>query len=92
MLSANIAFVSLALFNMIRLPLYSSSVFATFAVQTKVALKRITEFLILPELDTDQIEHSPSTGLSVSLHSVNLNWTNDPSDITLKNINLKVSS
>lgn len=91
-LSANIAFVSLALFNMIRLPLYSSSIFATFAVQTKIALKRITEFLILQELDTNQIEHCPSSGLSVSLQSVNLNWTNDPKDITLKNINLQVSS
>lgn len=90
-LSANIAFVSLALFNMIRLPLYSSAIFATNVVQTKIALKRITEFLILEELDTSQIEHNPIRGLAVNLKDANLNWTNDPNDITLKNINLEVS-
>ncbi len=89
-LSPNIAFVSLSLFNMVRLPLYASSFIATSAVQTKVGLRRITEFLILEELDTSQVEHNAVDGESITLQNASLNWTDDPNEITLRKINLRV--
>lgn len=56
-LTPQIAFVALNLFNIIRFPLVMLPDLVSNLVQTKVAIHRINKFLNSEELDADSIEH-----------------------------------
>ena len=54
-------------------------------------MKRITNFLILEEIDNEQIERNVITGEAVHFDNVSFGWTEDESEVTLKNLKLKVN-
>lgn len=61
-LTPQIAFVALNLFNIIRFPLILLPDLITNLIQTKVAINRINKFLNSEELDEDSIEHYDKEG------------------------------
>lgn len=56
-LTPQIAFVALNLFNIIRFPLIMLPDLVSHFVEARVSVKRINKFLNSDELDTDSIEH-----------------------------------
>lgn len=56
-LTPQIAFVALNLFNIIRFPLVMLPDLVSNFVETKVSVNRINKFLNSEELDADSIEH-----------------------------------
>lgn len=56
-LTPQIAFVALNLFNIIRFPLVMLPDLVSNFVETKVSVQRINKFLNSEELDADSIEH-----------------------------------
>ncbi|KAJ6639011.1 Multidrug resistance-associated protein 1, partial [Pseudolycoriella hygida] len=61
-LTPQIAFVSLNLFNIIRFPLVLLPDLVSNLIQTRVSITRIDKFLNSDELDEDSIEHSDEKG------------------------------
>lgn len=56
-LTPQIAFVALNLFNIIRFPLVLLPDLVSNLIQTRVSINRINKFLNSDELDADSIEH-----------------------------------
>jgi ATP-binding cassette subfamily C (CFTR/MRP) protein 1 len=93
-LSADIAFTSLALFNLLRFPLNMAPNVINNIIQSSVSLKRIEKYLLDEELDPiavirghDTIESDEDT--SIQIQDGTFFWKDADEDI-LKNINLKV--
>ncbi|XP_023687022.1 ATP-binding cassette sub-family C member 3 isoform X2 [Paramormyrops kingsleyae] len=89
-LDAEKAFVSLALFNILRFPLNMLPQVISSVVQASVSLKRIQHFLSHDELDLDSVDRKNTTaGFAVTVVNGKFSWAkNDPT--TLHNINLMV--
>uniref|UniRef100_A0A8D0L527 Multidrug resistance-associated protein 1 n=1 Tax=Sphenodon punctatus TaxID=8508 RepID=A0A8D0L527_SPHPU len=91
-LDAQKAFVSLALFNILRFPLNILPMVISSIVQASVSLKRLRVFLSHEELDPDNIIRGSikdSDGSSISIKNATFSWSrSDPP--TLKNINFAV--
>lgn len=51
--------------------------------KTRIALKRITNFLVLDEMDEDQISKENIEGEVVSFKNVDVGWSTDRNDIVL---------
>ncbi|CAL1540417.1 unnamed protein product, partial [Lymnaea stagnalis] len=92
-LDAEKAFVSLALFNILRFPLSMVPNVITNIVQANVSLKRIQNFLNHPELDPYCIDKQDTEGQlfivgSFLLEDASFSW--EEGNITLTDINMKV--
>ncbi|XP_030629091.1 canalicular multispecific organic anion transporter 2 [Chanos chanos] len=89
-LDAEKAFVSLALFNILRFPLNMLPQVISSIVQAGVSLKRIQSFLCHDELDPDSIDRKPTASeYAVTVVNGKFSWAKeDPA--TLHNINVMV--
>nr|XP_028561207.1 multidrug resistance-associated protein 1-like isoform X1 [Podarcis muralis] len=91
-LDAQKAFVSLALFNILRFPLNILPMVISSIVQASVSLKRLRVFLSHEELDPDSIVRGSikdSDGNSIIVKSATFSWSrNDPP--SLNNISLAI--
>ncbi|XP_044159893.1 multidrug resistance-associated protein 1-like isoform X2 [Bufo gargarizans] len=90
-LDAEKAFVSLALFNILRFPLNMLPMVISGMVQTSVSLKRLRVFLSHEELETDSIIREPqrSSDGCIDMKNATFSWSkNDPS--SLKEINITI--
>ncbi|XP_048869139.1 ATP-binding cassette sub-family C member 3 isoform X2 [Brienomyrus brachyistius] len=89
-LDAEKAFVSLALFNILRFPLNMLPQVISSVVQASVSLKRIQNFLSHDELDLNSVDRKNTTaGFAVTVVNGKFSWAkNDPA--TLHNMNLMV--
>ncbi|XP_069566366.1 multidrug resistance-associated protein 1 [Brachyistius frenatus] len=90
-LDAQKAFVSLALFNILRFPLNMLPMVISSMVQASVSLKRLRVFLSHEELQEDSVEHKAVSGSS---HSITIedgvfSWSRNESP-TLKRLNVSV--
>nr|XP_043873402.1 multidrug resistance-associated protein 1 isoform X1 [Solea senegalensis] len=88
-LDAQKAFVSLALFNILRFPLNMLPMVISSMVQASVSLKRLRVFLSHEELQEDSVEHKALAG---SPHSISIvdgvfSWSSTESP-TLKRLNV----
>ncbi|XP_042361797.1 multidrug resistance-associated protein 1 isoform X2 [Plectropomus leopardus] len=88
-LDAQKAFVSLALFNILRFPLNMLPMVISSMVQASVSLKRLRVFLSHEELQEDSVEHKTAAG---SPHSISIvdgvfSWSRAESP-TLKRLNV----
>ncbi|EJY57511.1 AAEL017209-PA [Aedes aegypti] len=81
------AFVSLALFNILRFPLAMFPMMITFAMQAWVSVQRINKFMNSEELDPTNVTHNRSED-ALSIKDGTFSW-GDETPI-LKNINLAV--
>ena len=93
-LDANTAFVSLSLFNLLRVPLNVLPVLIVTMVQCEVSLKRINQFINADELSPNAVKHDPNYEDAVTIEKGTFSWdkeTNeDEHQITLQDINLRV--
>ncbi|XP_045932388.1 multidrug resistance-associated protein 1 isoform X1 [Micropterus dolomieu] len=88
-LDAQKAFVSLALFNILRFPLNMLPMVISSMVQASVSLKRLRVFLSHEELQEDSVEHKAVAGSSYSISIVDgvFCWSKTESP-TLKKLNV----
>ncbi|XP_069503215.1 multidrug resistance-associated protein 1 isoform X1 [Ambystoma mexicanum] len=90
-LDAEKAFVSLALFNILRFPLNMLPMVISSMVQASVSLKRLRVFLSHEELETDSIVRGPVKGSdgSITVKDATFSWSrSDPA--SLKEINVTI--
>ncbi|KAI5627349.1 canalicular multispecific organic anion transporter 2 isoform X3 [Silurus asotus] len=89
-LDADKAFVSLALFNILRFPLNMLPQVISSVLQASVSLKRIQQFLSHDELDPDSVDKKPAASeYAVTVVNGKFSWAKkDPP--TLQNINVMV--
>uniref|UniRef100_A0A182J6S8 ABC-type glutathione-S-conjugate transporter n=1 Tax=Anopheles atroparvus TaxID=41427 RepID=A0A182J6S8_ANOAO len=81
------AFVSLALFNIMRFPLGMFPMVVTFSMQAWVSVKRINKFLNSAELDPSNVTHEKSDE-ALTIKDGTFSWGEETP--TLKNINLSL--
>uniref|UniRef100_A0AAG5CWJ4 ABC-type glutathione-S-conjugate transporter n=2 Tax=Anopheles atroparvus TaxID=41427 RepID=A0AAG5CWJ4_ANOAO len=81
------AFVSLALFNILRFPLGMLPMMVTFSMQAWVSVKRIDKFLNSAELDPSNVTHEKSDE-ALTIKDGTFSWGEETP--TLKNINLSL--
>ncbi|TRY93220.1 hypothetical protein DNTS_014361 [Danionella cerebrum] len=88
-LDAQKAFVSLALFNILRFPLNMLPMLISSMVQASVSMKRLRVFLSHEELDDDNVERPAIAGSSESIRITEgvFSWSKDDPP-TLKRINV----
>ncbi|XP_055543163.1 multidrug resistance-associated protein 1-like [Wyeomyia smithii] len=82
------AFVSLALFNVLRFPLALFPMMITFAMQAWVSIKRINKFMNSEEIDPNNVTNNRSEN-ALLIKDGTFSWGDETP--TLKNINLAVS-
>ncbi|XP_063327094.1 multidrug resistance-associated protein 1 [Pelmatolapia mariae] len=90
-LDAQKAFVSLALFNILRFPLNMLPMVISSMVQASVSLKRLRVFLSHEELQVDSVEHKAAEGSqhSISVTDGAFTWSRTESP-TLKRLNINI--
>ncbi|XP_063562335.1 ATP-binding cassette sub-family C member 3 isoform X2 [Gorilla gorilla gorilla] len=77
-LDAEKAFVSVSLFNILRLPLNMLPQLISNLTQASVSLKRIQQFLSQEELDPQSVERKTiSPGYAITIHSGTFTWAQD---------------
>ncbi|XP_055597196.1 multidrug resistance-associated protein 1-like isoform X2 [Uranotaenia lowii] len=82
------AFVSLALFNILRFPLAMFPMMITFAMQAWVSIKRINKFMNSEELDPSNVTNNRSEN-ALAINDGTFTWGEEQP--TLKNINLTLA-
>ncbi|XP_058815258.1 multidrug resistance-associated protein 1 isoform X5 [Topomyia yanbarensis] len=87
-LNATTAFVSLALFNILRFPLSMLPMLISNLVQTSVSVKRINKFLNQEELDPDNVQHDEKESCPLVIENGVFSWGGE--ETTLKNVNMKI--
>ncbi|XP_050957855.1 multidrug resistance-associated protein 1 isoform X2 [Labeo rohita] len=90
-LDAQKAFVSLALFNILRFPLNMLPMVISSMVQASVSMKRLRVFLSHEELDEDNVERPAISASPDTIRIVDgaFSWSKDDSP-TLKRINVRI--
>ncbi|CAL1297888.1 unnamed protein product [Larinioides sclopetarius] len=88
-LDANKAFVSLSLFNILRVPTALLPMIITFTAMFVVSLKRINRYLQGDEIDLDIIKHDPSEKDPVVIENGTFSWTKEDAP-ALTNLNFRV--
>ncbi|XP_037043484.1 multidrug resistance-associated protein 1-like [Bradysia coprophila] len=89
-LTPEIAFVSLNLFNIIRLPLVSLADLLPKLTQTRVSITRINKFLNREELDPSNVDHFKDEDYPLLIEDGTFSW-NDQEEI-LSSISMRVES
>ncbi|KAM4844750.1 ATP-binding cassette sub-family C member 3 [Thomomys bottae] len=89
-LDAEKAFVSVSLFNILKLPLNFFPTLISSLTQTSVSLKRIQNFLSQDELDSQCVEKKNiSPGYAITIHSGTFTWAQDLPP-TLHSLNIQI--
>uniref|UniRef100_A0A1A7YK11 ATP-binding cassette, sub-family C (CFTR/MRP), member 2 n=2 Tax=Iconisemion striatum TaxID=60296 RepID=A0A1A7YK11_9TELE len=88
-LTAEKAFTSISLFNILRFPLAMLPMLIASIVQTSVSKKRLEKFLGGDELESDHVRHDPSFNSAVSICDGSFAWERDAEPF-LKNVSLDI--
>uniref|UniRef100_A0A8C4ETT2 Canalicular multispecific organic anion transporter 1 n=1 Tax=Dicentrarchus labrax TaxID=13489 RepID=A0A8C4ETT2_DICLA len=88
-LTAEKAFTSISLFNILRFPLAMLPMLIAAMVQTTVSRKRLEKFLGGEDLDSDIVRHDPSFNTAVSISDGSFAWEKE-ADPLLKNVSLDI--
>lgn len=91
-LTAEIAFVSLALFNIMKIPISLLPRFLTNIVQAVVATKRINKFLNSDELNPTVVSHNENEIYPLIMEQGTFTWDETDNRPTLSNININVQN
>lgn len=86
-LTPNVAFVSITLFNILQFPMGVFPMMIAYVIQVAVSLKRINKFMNSEEINPDNVTNNPSKN-AITIEEGNFTWGGEST--TLKNINLKV--
>uniref|UniRef100_A0A8C9ZYF9 ATP-binding cassette, sub-family C (CFTR/MRP), member 2 n=1 Tax=Sander lucioperca TaxID=283035 RepID=A0A8C9ZYF9_SANLU len=87
-LTAEKAFTSISLFNILRFPLAMLPMLIAAIVQTAVSKKRLEKFLGGEDLESDVVRHDPNT--AVSVRDGSFAWERDAEPL-LKNVSLDIN-
>ncbi|KAH8293076.1 hypothetical protein KR044_000492 [Drosophila immigrans] len=88
-LSTEKVFVSIALFDIMKLPLTLIPMLNADIAETQVSVDRINKFLNSEELDPNNVQHDKSKPHPMIIENGNFSW-GDEDEMTLKNINMQV--
>ncbi|XP_024152521.1 canalicular multispecific organic anion transporter 1 isoform X2 [Oryzias melastigma] len=88
-LTAEKAFTSISLFNILRIPLAMLPMLIASIVQTGVSKKRLEKFLGGEDLEADLVRHDPSFDSAVSVHESSFSWEKDTEPL-LKDVSLEI--
>ncbi|CAK9253360.1 unnamed protein product, partial [Sphagnum jensenii] len=88
-LNANKAFVSLSLFNIMRLPLGFLPLLLSTGATFLVSLRRIDKYLNADEIDENAISHNENVNYSIVVENATFSWTKNLTP-TLKNISFEI--
>ena len=88
-LDANTAFVSLTLFNLLRIPLNMLPALLVYLVQCKVSVDRINTYMNSDELDQDAVTHNQEDKYPIRIENASFSWARNAPPV-IRNINLKV--
>uniref|UniRef100_A0A3P9HFG9 ATP-binding cassette, sub-family C (CFTR/MRP), member 2 n=1 Tax=Oryzias latipes TaxID=8090 RepID=A0A3P9HFG9_ORYLA len=88
-LTAEKAFTSISLFNILRIPLAMLPMLIASIVQTGVSKKRLEKFLGGEDLKPDVVRHDPSFDSAVSVHNGSFSWEKDAEPL-LKDVSLEI--
>ncbi|KAL5727201.1 Multidrug resistance-associated protein 7 [Ranunculus cassubicifolius] len=94
-LGASNVFTFIATLRLLQDPIRASSDVIGVAIQAKVALARITNFLEAPELQNDAVKPNCSIEVlqySIYMKSTDLSWEESPAKPILKNINMEIKA
>ncbi|XP_021917145.1 multidrug resistance-associated protein 1 isoform X2 [Zootermopsis nevadensis] len=86
-LDAEKAFVSLSLFNIIRMPISVIPFLIITLVQASVSIKRVNRFMNSEELDPNSVQHDQSEKNHLVIENGNFSWGSED-QVILRNINL----
>lgn len=93
-LSAEVVFPAISLFNMLEQPMSQFPMLITSLIEASVASKRVKEFLLAEELNSDNVERLPACqnigDTAVELKAASFLWSESPPNTALEDINLKV--
>ncbi|GAB1607734.1 resistance-associated 1-like [Argonauta hians] len=87
-IDAQTAFVSLSLFNILKLPINMLPMAIPFLVQAHVAVMRLTKYLTADELNSENVHKFYSDDIAVRIISADFSWSKT-SEPLLRNINLQ---
>ncbi|XP_028651533.1 canalicular multispecific organic anion transporter 1 [Erpetoichthys calabaricus] len=88
-LTAEKAFTSISLFNILRFPMAMLPMLISSMVQADVSRKRLEKFLGGEELDTSAVHHDSSFNTAVSFSNATFTWEKNE-EPTLKNVTLDI--
>ncbi|GIZ02574.1 multidrug resistance-associated protein 1, partial [Caerostris extrusa] len=88
-LDANKAFVSLSLFNILRVPTALLPMIIAYTAMFVVSLNRINKYLQGDEIDPDIIKHDPSEKDPIVIENGTFSWTKEDAP-ALSNLNFRV--
>ena len=80
------AFVSLTLFNIMRMPMSILPMIVVFIVEAGVSLKRLNSFMNAEEIDPHAVTHEKN-GAAITIENGEFSWDEN---VVLKNINLRI--
>lgn len=83
------AFVSLALFNILRPPLIVLPMVFNSVMQARVSIKRLNKFLNSEELDSNEVTHNDDGKDALKMENATFSWEFN-GEPTLRNLNLRV--
>ncbi|XP_059352167.1 multidrug resistance-associated protein 1-like isoform X3 [Daphnia carinata] len=87
-LTPEIAFVSLSLFNLIRMPMTILPILIIQFIQASVSIKRLNKFMNADELDPNSVSHE-TTQSAISVEKSSFAWAQGEAPI-LKDINIDI--
>ncbi|XP_029305645.1 LOW QUALITY PROTEIN: ATP-binding cassette sub-family C member 2 [Cottoperca gobio] len=88
-LTAEKAFTSISLFNILRFPLAMLPMLIAAIVQTAVSKKRLEKFLGGEDLKSDVVRHDPSFNSAISVQDGSFAWEREAEPL-LKNVSLDI--
>ncbi|XP_053205975.1 ATP-binding cassette sub-family C member 3-like isoform X2 [Panonychus citri] len=88
-LDANKAFVTIALINILRVPLTHLPMVVSYGANCIISLRRINKYLQGDELDFDSVAHEKNHEYPVTFVDSTFSWSKDE-DSVLRNINLTI--
>jgi ATP-binding cassette subfamily C (CFTR/MRP) protein 1 len=90
-LTADKVFVSIALMNLIRLPMIMFPYALMESVKLVISINRLNRFLIAEELDTETVQGElESRANAIEMKSAHYTWSSDEEHSAIKDINLEV--
>ncbi|KAG1670803.1 Multidrug resistance-associated protein 1 [Nymphon striatum] len=89
-LTPNVAFVSIALFNLIKVPMMLFPAAFSTIVEARVSINRIDNFLNSEELSDFEIKQDTDEGHQLSIENGFFSWDSADKNSILENINIKV--
>ncbi|XP_071095599.1 multidrug resistance-associated protein 1-like [Haliotis cracherodii] len=89
-LDAQKAFVSLSLFNILRMPINALPMIIPYYIQGWVSVSRVSKFLRAKDLDDSNVRQDPHSDAAIKVEQGNFTWDRDLAKPTLRKMNLEV--